>query len=107
MKFWQTIKLNFTDKTLNDERITLVDGDKFIPEEKDVVNRPILSDLSDDPVLNDIENFPHHTSVQKPPPRGVLKKRCSENMQQIYRRTPMPKCKATLLKSHFGMGVLL
>ena len=25
-------------------------------------------------------------------------------MQQIYRRTPMPK---TLLKSHFGMGVLL
>ena len=23
---------------------------------------------------------------------GVLKKRCSENMQQIYRRTPMPKC---------------
>ena len=24
--------------------------------------------------------------------RGVLKKRCSEKMQQIYRRTPMPKC---------------
>ena len=24
--------------------------------------------------------------------RGVLRKRCSENMQQIYRRTPMPKC---------------
>ena len=23
--------------------------------------------------------------------RGVLKKRCSENMQRIYRRTPMPK----------------
>ena len=29
---------------------------------------------------------------QKQPPRDVLKKRCSENMQQIYRRTPMPKC---------------
>ena len=29
--------------------------------------------------------------IQKQPPRGVLKKRCSENMQQIYRRTPMPK----------------
>ena len=29
---------------------------------------------------------------QKQPPRGVLRKRCSENMQQIYRRTPMPKC---------------
>ena len=30
-------------------------------------------------------------SSQKQPPRGVFKKRCSENMQQIYRRTPMPK----------------
>ena len=30
--------------------------------------------------------------MQKQPPRGVLKKRCSENMQQIYRRTTMPKC---------------
>ena len=25
-------------------------------------------------------------------PRGVPRKTCSENMQQIYRRTPMPKC---------------
>ena len=24
--------------------------------------------------------------------RGVLLKRCSENMQQIYKKTPMPKC---------------
>ena len=24
--------------------------------------------------------------------QSVLRKRCSENMQQIYRRTPMPKC---------------
>ena len=31
-------------------------------------------------------------NLQKQPPRGVLEKRCSENMQQIYRRTPMPKC---------------
>ena len=30
----------------------------------------------------------------------------SENMQQIYRGTLMPKC-ATLSKSHLGMGVLL
>ena len=56
------------------------------------------------------------TMSQKQSPRGVPRKRCSENMQQTYRRTPMPKCdfnkvakqsKATLLKSHFGMGVLL
>ena len=31
-------------------------------------------------------------SVQKQPLIGVLKKRCSENMQQIYWITPMPKC---------------
>ena len=30
--------------------------------------------------------------VQKQPPKGVLKKRYSKNMLQIYRRTPMPKC---------------
>ena len=31
-------------------------------------------------------------SLQKQPSRGVLRKNCSENMQQISRRTPMPKC---------------
>ena len=29
--------------------------------------------------------------VQKQPSRGVLRRRCSKNMHQIYRRTPMPK----------------
>ena len=36
---------------------------------------------------------------QKEPSGGAFSKRSSENMQQIYRRTPMPKCdfsKATL-----------
>ena len=32
-----------------------------------------------------------HQNVQEQPSRDVLKKRCSENMQQNYRRTPMPK----------------
>ena len=31
-------------------------------------------------------------NIQKQQSRGVLRKRCSKNMQQIYRRTPMPKC---------------
>ena len=35
--------------------------------------------------------------------QSVLRKRFSENMQQIYRRMPMPKYE----KLHFGMGVLL
>ena len=30
-------------------------------------------------------------NYQKQPSKGIPKKRCSENMQQIYRRTPMPK----------------
>ena len=41
-------------------------------------------------VLN--EWYPSIISYSKQQSRGVLSKRCSENMQQIYRRTPMPKC---------------
>ena len=50
-------------------------------------------------------------NIQKHPSSGVLKKSCSENMHQIYRRTPMPKCyfnkvaMQLFLKSHFGMGI--
>ena len=29
---------------------------------------------------------------KKQPSKGVLKKRCSENMQQVCMTTPMPKC---------------
>ena len=36
--------------------------------------------------------------VQKQFFRGVLRKRCSENMQQIHRRTPMPKCDSIKLQ---------
>ena len=65
-KIWETIKPNFPGRTLKDERITLVYGDKVITEEIYVVKkfkdhfekiletlkiyRPILSDLNDDPV---------------------------------------------------------
>ena len=30
--------------------------------------------------------------IQKQTSRGVLRKRCTENIQQIYRRNPMAKC---------------
>ena len=33
-----------------------------------------------------------YSIFQKQPSRVVRIKRCSENMQQIYRRAPMPKC---------------
>ena len=44
--------------------------------------------------ITHLENVATDTSykIQKQPPRGVPRKRCSENMQQIYRRTPMPNC---------------
>ena len=37
--------------------------------------------------VSDVPDFNH----QKPLSRDVLKKRCSENMQQINRRKPMPE----------------
>ena len=47
-------------------------------------------------------------SVQKQPSGGILRKRCSENMQQIYWRTPMLKCDFNkVAKAHFGMSILL
>ena len=38
--------------------------------------------------------------IQKQPPRDV-RKRCSENMPQIYRRTPMPKYDFNKVASNF------
>ena len=45
-------------------------------------------------VLNQLSNNPcyYNSPIQKQPPKGVLEKRCSENMQQIYRRAHMPNC---------------
>ena len=41
--------------------------------------------------------------LQKQPSRGVLKKRCSENIQQIYRRTPMsPMCQSFTHVTYFN-----
>ena len=33
--------------------------------------------------------------IQKQPPTSIHRKRCSEKMQEICRRTPMPKCDFT------------
>ena len=47
--------------------------------------------------------------IRKQPSRGVSAKRCSENMQESYRKTPMQKCdfNKIALQSHFHMGVVL
>ena len=47
-----------------------------------------------------IIRFEHaETAVQ-----GVPRKRCSENMQQIYKRTPMSKCDFNKVSEIFNDG---
>ena len=55
---------------------------------------------------NDLFMCSCRDSLQKQPSRGVLRKRYSKNMQQIYRRAPMPNCDCDF-KSHFDVSVLL
>ena len=54
-------------------------------------NKPgfIISDVQDLHLLHCKIHFTN-ASLQKQPPRGVVKKKCFENMQQIYTRKPMP-----------------
>ena len=37
-------------------------------------------------------SYKNQSFFQRQPSRGVLRKRCSENNHQIYRRKPTPKC---------------
>ena len=41
---------------------------------------------------------------QMQPFRGALRKRCAENMQQIYRRTLMPRCDFNFIKVAVRQG---
>ena len=41
-----------------------------------------------------------HIKVQKQLSKAVLRKRCSANLQQIYRRTPMAKCNVNKVAFH-------
>ena len=56
----------------------LTKGDEFLSQKITVFN------------INDKVNVLLENQ-QKQPSRGVLRKRCSENMPQIYRTTPMPR----------------
>ena len=47
-----------------------------------------------------LSSFTKFINIQKQPPRGVPRKRCSENMQQIYMRKPMPKCDFEITLRH-------
>ena len=47
--------------------------------------------------------IPFHeiVKIQKQPSRGVLRKKCFENLQQIYRGTPMTRCEFNKVSSSF------
>ena len=51
LKFWQTVKPNFTGTALKDVRITFVDGDKVIAEEKDVFKKVFLKSKTRETLL--------------------------------------------------------
>ena len=42
----------------------------------------------------------YHIFKRKQISRNVIRKRCSETMQQLYRRTPMPKCHFEITLRH-------
>ena len=52
-----------------------------------IYNKAVLTKIA-----NGFQAFLTGSKLQKQPSIGVLRKRCSENMQQIYRRTPVLKC---------------
>ena len=77
--FWKTLKPNVTDKTLKDERITLVEDGKIISEESKFaklfsnyfgstaegldLERPEISQKYNNPVENAIRTFENHPSI--------------------------------------------
>ena len=57
--------------------------------------------------LHGLKVYQNKNLLQKQPPKGVFKERCSENMQQIYRRTSMPKCDFNKVAFQLGPATLL
>ena len=79
--FWKTVKPSFTEKTLKDEKIILVENDTTFSEENEVaeifryyfdgivdglnIKRCEISKEHIDPILNGIKTFEKHPSILK------------------------------------------
>ena len=79
--FWKTIKANFTEKTIKDQKITLVEKETVISEESELaevfknyfenvvnnlnIQQPIFSHEHNDSIANAIKNFEQHPSILK------------------------------------------
>ena len=101
---WYDLKL--TSNTININYVVSESQQQYLYKKRvKLVSKSFISFTFKQLNLNDNHRdvFRTHANIytQKQSSRGVIKKKCSENMQQIYRRTPIPK------KSLFGMGVLL
>ena len=77
--------------------LVLLNHKKLVPKNQFQIKNPShLNNLRKEFVQNVQEIIVYvwtwERFVQKQPSRGVLRKRYSENMQQIYMKTPMPKC---------------
>ena len=58
----------------------------------DIIRLKRIIIVSPDPDIPVMSFYLSVTNLQKQTARDVLRKSCSENMQQIYRETPMLKC---------------
>ena len=79
-QFWKTVKPCLTDKTLKGERITLIENEKVVSDERELVKifneylsnivpnldiqRPPSITLHHDPVLTAMKKFENHPSIQ-------------------------------------------
>ena len=79
-QFWKTVKPCLTVKTLKGERITLIENEKVVSDERELVKifneylsnivpnldiqRPPSITLHHDPVLRAIKKFENHPSIQ-------------------------------------------
>ena len=79
--FWKTIKPNFTEKTIKDQKITLAEKETVISEESELaevfinyfenvvnnlnIQRPIFLHEHSDSMANAIKNFEQHPTILK------------------------------------------
>ena len=105
IKFFDECKLFLTDvvsliKSIFQEMTGIVKSQEIVKNYKPVENPQTFSTICN------ITNMTSAWNDQKQTSRGVHWKMYSKNMQQIYRRTPMPKCNFNKVAEAPAGGVL-
>ena len=68
------------------QKVILIEKYPIVLIKRVLIRQDFVFPLINHAVITNITDPPKQAS------RGVPRKRCSGNMHQIYRRTPMPKC---------------